>query len=313
MVKYTYLLNRLTLVFLVVLVSGCGMTAMVEQDITLVVRDEGGVEDVYFCPRENCSKVFEEFGGDCAFFDLELGIKADRLIVDSDHIVEGAKGDNRSAFMHNKFCISGDRILSGSTNPTFNGVNKNNNNLIIIKSEKLAENYRDEFEEMWNGDFGKGEKTRNKIIDLNGTRIENYFCPEDDCGERIEEALSEAEESIYFLTFSFTHTGIANEVVKRLHDGVEVKGVFEKRGAGSEYSRFKLLKYQGADVRKDTNGGTMHHKVFIIDNNTVITGSFNPSKNADTRNDENVLIIHDKDVAERYLEEFLYVWENFSE
>ena len=48
----------------------------------------------------------------------------------------------------------------------------------------------------------------------------------------------------------------------------------------------------------------MHHKVFIIDNRTVITGSFNPTKNGDTRNDENILIIHDEKIAGKYLEEF---------
>jgi phosphatidylserine/phosphatidylglycerophosphate/cardiolipin synthase-like enzyme len=49
---------------------------------------------------------------------------------------------------------------------------------------------------------------------------------------------------------------------------------------------------------------TMHHKVFIIDNKTVITGSYNPTKNANERNDENILIIHDKKIAEKYLKEF---------
>jgi len=52
----------------------------------------------------------------------------------------------------------------------------------------------------------------------------------------------------------------------------------------------------------------MHHKVFIIDNATVVTGSFNPSQNADTRNDENMLIIHDPSIAARFLEEFYRLW-----
>jgi len=52
----------------------------------------------------------------------------------------------------------------------------------------------------------------------------------------------------------------------------------------------------------------MHHKVFIIDNETVITGSFNPTKNADLRNDENILIIHNKWIAKKYLKEFEKVW-----
>jgi len=341
MVKYAWLLNRLTLVILLVFVSGCSslegrMTAMVEQDVTLVVQDEGGVEEVYFCPRENCSLALEEFvlsaekSVYCSIYDLDLENVINALevqsksidvglIVDTDNFeyvehLDFVKQDNRSSIMHNKFCIvDGERINSGSTNPTVNGVNKNNNNFIILKSEKLAENYKDEFDEMWRGVFGKGEQVKKPIIYLNDSKVENYFCPEDNCGERIEETLSKAEESIYFMTFSFTHTGIANEIVIKMHEGVDVKGIFEKRGTGTEYSRFALLDFQGADVRKDTSGAVMHHKLFIIDNSTVITGSFNPSKNADTRNDENILIIYDSDVALRYLEEFDYIWRNYSE
>ena len=48
----------------------------------------------------------------------------------------------------------------------------------------------------------------------------------------------------------------------------------------------------------------MHHKVFIIDNSTVITGSFNPSKNGDERNDENMLVIKDREIAALFLDEF---------
>ena len=36
-------------------------------------------------------------------------------------------------------------------------------------------------------------------------------------------------------------------------------------------------------------------------------------KNADTRNDENILIIYDEEVAAKYLEEFKYIWENYTE
>ena len=44
--------------------------------------------------------------------------------------------------------------------------------------------------------------------------------------------------------------------------------------------------------------------MFIIDNETVVTGSFNPTLSGDTRNDENILIIHDKEIAKEFLEEF---------
>ena len=48
----------------------------------------------------------------------------------------------------------------------------------------------------------------------------------------------------------------------------------------------------------------MHHKVFIIDNKTVITGSYNPTANGNKNNDENMIIIHDKGIANKFLEEF---------
>ena len=45
---------------------------------------------------------------------------------------------------------------------------------------------------------------------------------------------------------------------------------------------------------------TVHHKV--IDGETVITGSFNFTKAAEENNAENLLVIHDKKMAERYTE-----------
>jgi phosphatidylserine/phosphatidylglycerophosphate/cardiolipin synthase-like enzyme len=48
----------------------------------------------------------------------------------------------------------------------------------------------------------------------------------------------------------------------------------------------------------------MHHKVIIIDDETVILGSYNFSRSAEISNDENVLIIHDPAVASLFVEEF---------
>ncbi|HLC88790.1 MAG TPA: phospholipase D-like domain-containing protein, partial [Candidatus Nanoarchaeia archaeon] len=76
-----------------------------------------------------------------------------------------------------------------------------------------------------------------------------------------------------------------------------------------KYSQFSRLEYQDIDVVKDGNKNNMHHKVFIIDNETVITGSFNPTEGGDERNDENILIIKNKNIAQRFIEEYEYVRE----
>jgi phosphatidylserine/phosphatidylglycerophosphate/cardiolipin synthase-like enzyme len=210
--------------------------------------------------------------------------------------------------MHNKFCIiDGQIVTTGSMNPTVNGAYKNNNNLIVIDSPALAENYEAEFQEMWNGTFKKGEKVKNERFKLigedNNITLENYFCPDDKCAQKIIDIIAKAEKSIDFMTFSFTHEKIANKMLQRKLEGVKIRGVYEARQV-TKYSTFKLLDYQEAEVYKDANKQNMHHKVFIIDEKIVITGSMNPSAGGDTRNDENVLIIYSEEVAKLYMDEF---------
>ena len=78
-----------------------------------------------------------------------------------------------------------------------------------------------------------------------------------------------------------------------------------KSNQGTEYDPFKQA---GLDVRIDGNAGQMHHKVFIIDEKIVIFGSYNFSQSAETRNDENILIIYNAAIAQQFIKEFERVW-----
>lgn len=195
----------------------------------------------------------------------------------------------------------------GSMNPTVNCAYKNNNNMLVVESRYLAENYEAEFMELWDGKFGKGDKVPHPIINWNNITLKNYFCPEDDCQGKVRAELQKAKSSIYFMEFSFTDDYIGRDLVVKHAAGVDVRGVFEKTKL-SNYSEYNLLKYQGIDVRTDTNKYNLHHKVFIIDNRTVITGSYNPSASANSQNDENILIIEDERIAEKFAEEFLRLY-----
>lgn len=285
--------------------------------------DSGKIE-VYFCPQEDCAGALAGLLDSaresihCALFEIDLvevqkkliekSKKMEVLVVtDNDYLKEFdhpfVKADSWG-LMHNKFCIvDGKKISSGSMNPTNNCADKNNNNLVIVESRILAENYEAEFQEMWAGTFKKGGKVSNPAVAVSGIKIKNYFCPEDDCAYHLKEELKQAERSIYFMTFSFTHVGIANILLLKQLDGIEVKGVMEARQV-TKNSEFSRLEYHGIDVIKDSNPGNMHHKVFIIDGKKVITGSFNPTEGGDTRNDENLLIIEDETIAKEYLSFF---------
>ncbi len=317
----------LAVLFLTVfLLSGCFESNLNREVSQTKLEEYKNPPRVFFCPRDDCEQeilnvlIKAEESIHCAFYDLDvesiIGLldeknkKIDvKLVVDEDNFnfvehLDFARNAKHYALMHNKFCIIDDKIvLTGSTNPTENGVKKNNNNIIIIESEYLSENYENEFKELWNYTYGKGEKVKNPEIYINNNGVSSYFCPEDNCAYHVIKQIKKANQSIYFMTFSFTDPGIATALVLMHYKGVEVKGVMEARQV-TKYSEFNLLEYQGIDVIRDKNKANMHHKVFIIDNKTVITGSFNPTKNADKRNDENILIIQDKMIAKEFLDEF---------
>ncbi len=248
--------------------------------------------------------------------DDEHGLEADE---EDDHgqfeMLEDAgvevKDDQRAALMHNKFWIfDGHTVWTGSTNITKNGGFRNNNNVIVVQSTRVAEIYEREFQEMWNGEFGPRSSSTlaEQFATVNGTPIQVLFAAEDEVMSVLVPIIAAAQSSIRFMAFSFTYNDLGAAVLAKANTGVDVMGVFEKRGSETEYSELPALYCAGVPVRQDGNKGTFHHKVFIIDEQMVVTGSLNFSNNADESNDENVLIVTNADVAAQYLAEFERRW-----
>ncbi len=240
----------------------------------------------------------------------DLDTTLDQLIEAGIPVID----DHRNALMHNKFVIiDGRQVWTGSWNFTQNGTFRNNNNVIVIDSEALAQIYTREFGEMFGGRKFGGQSpsyanaNEQKVV-INGTPIQAYFAPEDDVADKIAALLAEADTSIRFMAFSFTHDAIGEAVRRRAAAGVDVAGIFEKRGSKTEYSELTQLFCAHLPVRVDGNPRVLHHKVFIIDNETVILGSFNFSNNADRSNDENILIIRNAEIAAQYNAEFDRRW-----
>jgi phosphatidylserine/phosphatidylglycerophosphate/cardiolipin synthase-like enzyme len=221
--------------------------------------------------------------------------------------------DNRRGLMHNKFAVIDDSILwTGSYNLTRNGAWKNNNNAIKIFSGELAQIYLDEFREMFERRiFGNKKETgpfssfkKKYYVKIGNTHINAYFAPEDNVERIILRRLHRAKRSIRFMAFSFTSDRIGETVIRKHDEGLDVKGIFERSGTGSRYSEYVKMKIEGVPVKLDRNWNSMHHKVFIIDERTVITGSYNFSRNANRNNDENILVITNREIARMYLDEF---------
>jgi phosphatidylserine/phosphatidylglycerophosphate/cardiolipin synthase-like enzyme len=225
----------------------------------------------------------------------------------------GIVTDDRRGLMHNKFAvIDGEYIWTGSYNPTVNGAEKNNNNAILIRSPLLAEIYQRKFmtmfrEHMFGGRRKAGpfaELANAYYVKIEGTDINAYFSPEDNVERIILKRLSKAKNSIHFMAYSFTSDRIGEMMIAMFRRGVQVNGIFERRGSRDAHSEYYKMKLEGLHVKLDRNRNLMHHKVIVIDGYRVITGSYNFSRNARVSNDENVLIVDNGEIAAAYLAEF---------
>lgn len=297
---------------------------------------------LYFAPSQNIRKGLCEFidsakeSVDLCIYDLDLREVAHSLteakkrgvavqvVTDEDNVmldaVESLKKagipvipDNRPAIMHNKFVVVDSKyVWTGSFNFTVNGMRKNDNNALILESPQIAACYRSKFREYCSGRFGP--KARQKTVGgrvlIGGTMpVIAAFSPADGIEKLLLEELSKAKKEVRIMAFSFTSQKIADELIRLKEKGVSVRCLFDRGQAAGKFSRDEYLEERGIRIcRAPNRSGKMHHKVILIDDETVITGSYNFSKNAETSNDENILILKNRDLARKFRQEFRRCW-----
>ncbi len=271
---------------------------------------------------------------DVAVFDLDLPELVDallkakergagvRVVLDSENLdtpevaeqvgrleEDGIKvvGDQREAFMHNKYIVVDGAITwMGSWNMTENDTFRNNNNMIRFVNQQISAFYTTEFDQMFDGRFGPRKQSSAPYppLTIGSSRVEVHFSPKDGVAQYVLRRLEEARSSIRFMTFSYTSDPIAEAMLAKQQAGLLVQGVFETQNASGTGSEFGKLKRGGIDVLEDGNCYILHHKVIIIDDRIVITGSYNFTASAEESNDENLVVIDDSAVAQQYIAEF---------
>jgi len=302
-------------------------------DVYFSQPDDPGSSSLHGGPDSALAQAIDEarYSVDVAVMHLDLWSLRDalldadrrgvniRVVVDGDYFLDTeiqdlidagipVITDSRESLMHHKFTVIDQLdVWSGSMNYTINGAYRNDNNLIHIRSSKLAQSYTREFEEMFiDNHFGALSETDTPYprVNINGTEVEVYFSPDDHVLQRLLSLVATAEESIEFLAFTFTSDPLAEALIAREADGVRVRGVVERGQVNNSGSDVGQLILAGLDLRLDTNQNKMHHKVILIDGEIVVAGSYNFSRNAEEKNNENVLIFHSNEIALQYLLEF---------
>jgi len=182
--------------------------------------------------------------------------------------------------------------------------------MLRFASHQVAADYAREFQQLFDGRFGTGKSSATPYprVRVGGTPVEVYFSPEDGVAKYVVQRLAAAKRSIHFMAFSYTSSTIADAMVAKVKEGLPVRGVFESQNVGGIGSAFRLLRQGGVDVLEDRNCYILHHKVIILDERTVISGSYNFTNSAEKDNDENLVIVDGPALARAYLEEFQRVY-----
>ncbi|MBC7332225.1 MAG: phospholipase D family protein [Synergistetes bacterium] len=149
------------------------------------------------------------------------------------------------------------------------------------------------------------------VLYLNGISsalsIEVYFSPKGGCENRIVELIDAAQSSIDIAMYTFTNSKIARALVKAHERGVKIRVLLDGQERQNRYSKGVFLEKRGIFVAYDRMPGLMHNKFCIIDDSIVITGSYNWTATAEEKNEENLLVIHDVDIAKTYKNRFEYL------
>jgi len=130
--------------------------------------------------------------------------------------------------------------------------------------------------------------------------IQVFFSPSGGCTEAVVSNLNQAKSNVFVQAYSFTSAPIAKALVEAAKRGVIVQVILDKSQRTEKYTEADFLLHGGIPTFIDAKHAIAHNKIMIIDGTTILTGSFNFTKAAESNNAENLLVIRDAELALKY-------------
>ena len=135
-----------------------------------------------------------------------------------------------------------------------------------------------------------------------------YFTPPSDVAAAVIEVIDQGQSEVLVQAYGFTHNGIAQALVRAHARGVKVKVLLDAKTDATNRFVTDLLVSQQIPLRLDAGHAIAHNKVIVVDGELVITGSFNFTNSAQTRNAENLLVLKSTELADSYKSNWQNHW-----
>lgn len=145
-------------------------------------------------------------------------------------------------------------------------------------------------------------------IPATGT-IKVGFSPNGGVEQALIEELTTAQSTIEVQAYSFTSVNITRTLINAYKQGIKVRVILDKSQVNEKYSGLKYLRSAGIPVHIDHGFNEAHTKSILVDHKTLITGSYNFTKNAEEHNNEVSMIFYgNQPLVDLFLTNWTWRW-----
>lgn len=155
-----------------------------------------------------------------------------------------------------------------------------------------------------------------KTLDAAATALpavsQAYFAPGDACLRKLRELCRSARRSLDICVFTISDDRLSGEILDCHARGVAVRVLSDNDKRFDEGSDIARLHQAGIPVRLDDTPFHMHHKFALFDGRLLANGSFNWTRSATDRNEENLVVTDDAKLVGWFAGRFDALWEAFA-
>lgn len=158
----------------------------------------------------------------------------------------------------------------------------------------------------------KNENDLNGVVARDLGPIKAFFSPKGGCTDAIVAAINASDNggTIFVQAYSFTSQPIEQALIAAKKRGSTVKVILDRSQYDAKGAAAGPLFDAGIEIRMDAKHQIAHNKVICIDGKTLITGSFNFTRQAEVGNAENLLIVQSPELVIAYVNNWQVHWDH---